>query len=105
MLGDALAGRGVLVVKDDWFFADALRRALEEARCSVIGLAPSVGAALALLGTRKPDAAILDVNLGDEVFFPVADALAASGVPFLFATACEARPCPDASVASRLAKR
>jgi hypothetical protein len=32
------------------------------------------------------DAAILDVNLGGELIYPVADALAARGVPFVFVT-------------------
>jgi hypothetical protein len=31
-------------------------------------------------------AAILDVNLGGELVYPVADVLAARGVPFVFAT-------------------
>jgi hypothetical protein len=32
------------------------------------------------------DVAILDVNLGDERVFPVADALMEKGVPFVFTT-------------------
>jgi len=32
------------------------------------------------------DGAILDVNLGGEKVFPVADVLAQQGIPFLFAT-------------------
>ena len=32
------------------------------------------------------DAAILDVNLGGELVYPVADLLAAKGIPFIFVT-------------------
>jgi hypothetical protein len=35
------------------------------------------------------------VNLGKEASFPVADALAAAGVPVLLATACDRAALPD----------
>jgi len=38
-------------------------------------------------GVPCPDAAVLDVNLGNELSFPIADALTAARVPFLFLTA------------------
>ena len=42
--------------------------------------------ALALIESRDMDLAILDVNLNGTESYPVADALAARGVPFMFAT-------------------
>ncbi|CAI3802598.1 hypothetical protein DBADOPDK_03084 [Pseudomonas sp. MM223] len=39
-----------------------------------------------LLASRKPDAAILDVNLGTGTSISVADELVRRQVPFLFAT-------------------
>ena len=43
---------------------------------------------------RRPgghfDAAILDINLGDGMAYPVADILAARGIPFVFVTGYEA---------------
>ena len=42
--------------------------------------------ALAALDTLPFDVAILDVNLGTSLSYPVADALAARGIPFAFAT-------------------
>lgn len=89
-----IAGRSVLVVEDDYFLADAMSRMLQAGGAEVVGPVPSVAAALRLLRTRRPDAAVLDVNIGQETVFPVADALAADGVPFLFVTAADkvARP-------------
>lgn len=81
-----LAGRSVLVVEDDYYRAHLVRRTLEAAGATVIGPVPSAGAALHLLDEGRPDAAVLDVDLLDGVVFPVADALAAIGVPFLFST-------------------
>ena len=42
------------------------------------------------------DGAILDVNLNDEKVFPVADALTAIGVPFVFTTGYSASDLPAA---------
>jgi DNA-binding response OmpR family regulator len=55
-----------------------------------VGPAASVGEALRLIETAAADgglnAAVLDINLNGEAVKPVADRLAALGVPFLFAT-------------------
>ena len=50
------------------------------------GLASRLGSALELVQEGAFDAAMLDVNLAGEPSFPVADALTARDVPFLFAT-------------------
>ncbi len=53
----------------------------------VLGPVPSVAAALALLAAgTPPDATILDVKLGGEMAFPVAEALRARRIPFMFTT-------------------
>jgi CheY-like chemotaxis protein len=36
--------------------------------------------------SRAPDLAVLDVNLGGERAYPIAERLEADGVPFLFTT-------------------
>ncbi|MCC0807880.1 response regulator [Methylobacterium sp. W2] len=83
----ALRGRRILVVEDEYFLADELARGLAEAEAEVIGpIATAEGALDLLEGPAPPDAAILDVNLGGEDVYPVADALLALGVPFLFTT-------------------
>ena len=67
--------------------AQAIRAELEEVGATVIGPAPSVVKARALMASSPVlDAAVLDVNLGAEKSFPIAQALEAAGIPFLFAT-------------------
>lgn len=90
-----LGGRRILVVEDDYAIASDLALALEELGAVVLGPVGSVGDALALMG-REPsiEAAVLDINLGSERAYPVADALRARGVPFVFATGYDASVIP-----------
>jgi len=89
-----LAHKRVLVVEDDYLVAMDIVRTLERAGAEVIGPAPAVEAALEALEQAVPDGAILDINLGGEMAFPVADALMALGVPFIFATGYDAQVIP-----------
>ena len=59
---------------------------MEAAGVTVLGPAPSVAKALRLIEGARLDAAVLDVNLGQENSFPIAHALEAKGIPFLFST-------------------
>ncbi len=52
----------------------------------VLGPAGSVHSALDLLGERTPDAALLDVQLGNERVTPVAHQLRSMGVKFALVT-------------------
>src|SRR5207248_660126 len=55
--------------------------------CVVAGSAETVAKALSLIAnTSDLDAAILDVHIGGEMVFPVADALRDRHVPFVFST-------------------
>ncbi|WP_311043480.1 response regulator [Rhizobium lentis] len=80
------AGKRVLVVEDEYFLADEVRRKLSQLQALVVGPASSVEAALALIEQEEIDAAILDVHLGDEFVFPVAEKLDELDIPFVFAT-------------------
>ena len=98
----ALSDRRILVVEDEYFLADELDRALRAAGAVVLGPVPSVKAALDLLGGEAtPDAAVLDVNLGGEMAVPVADALAARGVPFVLTTGYDQTVLPERHAAAR----
>lgn len=102
---EGLRGRRVLIVEDEWFLADDAARALDAAGAEVVGLACDEAAALALLAAKRPDLAVVDVNLGDGASFRVADALAAAGVPFVFATGYDGATVPSAHAgAPRLEK-
>ena len=59
---------------------------LADLGCDSVIAAATVDQALALIGTRAFDAALLDMNLNGNKSDNVADALAARGVPFVFST-------------------
>lgn len=97
-LGVAQHRRRVLVVEDDYLMAQDIWHELDGLGLEVIGPVPSVEGALALLasGATLPDAAILDVNLGGAMVFPVAEVLRDRGVPFVFATGYDPWSLPQA---------
>ena len=77
----------ILVVEDEGLVAMLIEDMLDDLGCEVAGSAASVKQALAWLdGGGEADAALLDVQLGEEMVFPVAEALAARGTPFAFTT-------------------
>lgn len=88
MIGNEnLQGRRVLVVEDELMISMLVEDMLSDLGCSVVGPAHELAAALALAnGPEGIDAALLDVNLGGQSVFPVADALRARGVPSIFST-------------------
>lgn len=76
----------VLVVEDEPLIAMLVQEWLEELNCSVVGPAASVAGALELIAGVELHGAVLDVSLGKEESFPIADELKKRGVPFAFAT-------------------
>lgn len=90
----ALAGRRVLLVEDDYFIVDDMVQAFQAEGVQVIGPVASVDEALDLIATERLDGAVLDVNLQGDLAYPVADALIARGVPFVFATGYDAASIP-----------
>jgi DNA-binding response OmpR family regulator len=88
--------RRILVVEDEYLLADELAYELEEAGAFVLGPVSNVTAALALLdGQTKVDGAVLDLNLGGEPGYPVADALIGRSVPLVLTTGYDARTLPE----------
>lgn len=83
---DSKKGKLILVVEDDLFVATDLAALLTEAGFTVLGPVGTVMAALHLLAQQRPDAAVLDVGLRNEMVTPLAHTLQAIGVPFLVAT-------------------
>ena len=77
----------VLVVEDDGLVAMMLEDLLDDLGCELAASLASVGDALAWIEAGgEADAALLDVNLGGEPVFPVAEALRARGVRLAFTT-------------------
>jgi CheY-like chemotaxis protein len=88
----------VLVVEDEYVIALDLSSALSDLGMEVIGPVPSVEQALSVIREHADelDAAVLDINLGSEMAYPVADALRKQRVPFVFATGYDGWSIPDA---------
>src|SRR5690349_2839776 len=83
MVRRALEGRRVLLVEDELAIAILLEGVLEDESCRVVGPFASVSDAMPAACNEPLDLAVLDINLAGEMVFPVAEALAARGVPFL----------------------
>jgi CheY-like chemotaxis protein len=83
---EALAGRRILVVEDEPVVAMALEDMLLDLGCVVVGPALGLRRAMELAMVETLDGAVLDINLGGDRSFPVAEILGARAVPFLFAT-------------------
>jgi len=84
-----LAGLRVLIVEDEYLIASEMELWLRQAGAEVIGPAPDVEQALALVGDAAGalDAAVLDINLGaNQTAHPVAQRLDDLKVPYLFST-------------------
>lgn len=90
-----LTGRRILIVEDDYFIASDLKRMLTRAEAKVVGPVGDIAAGLALIEREPLDAAILDVNLDGVPSYPLADRLAAAGVPHAFVTGYDGWSLPD----------
>lgn len=83
-----LTGLRLLVVEDEAIVAMMVEDLLTDLGCVVVDVAGTVSRGLALVSDTglALDGAILDVNLGGEKVYPIAEALTARGIPFMFAT-------------------
>jgi CheY-like chemotaxis protein len=89
------AGFRVLVVEDEFLIALMIEDMLTELGCAQVWQASGVSDALALLRVRRPDAAVLDVNLAGEPAYPIAEQLEARNIPFIFTTGYGRQGMPD----------
>jgi CheY-like chemotaxis protein len=81
-----LSGRRVLVVEDEMLVLIMIEDMLADLGCSLVTSAATVDKALALIDAQAFDAAMLDMNLNGSDSHPVAEALSARGVPFIYST-------------------
>jgi DNA-binding response OmpR family regulator len=78
--------RRILVVEDDYLIAALIADAVGAVGWQVIGTARDLATALDSAAREDFDAAVLDVNLGGQAVYRVADVLDARKVPFVFVT-------------------
>lgn len=92
---EELKGLHVLLVEDEMMICLLFEDMLLDFGCEIIGPACDIRRALELAQCHESiDVAILDVNVGGHVVFPVADVLSRRGIPFLFATGLGASGLP-----------
>jgi CheY-like chemotaxis protein len=90
-------GLRVLLVEDEMMICLLFEDMLLEFGCKIVGPACDIRRATDLARHHEGiDVAILDVYLGGQEVFPVADILAERGVPFVFATGLGASGLPEA---------
>nr|MEA2797623.1 hypothetical protein [Phenylobacterium sp.] len=81
-----LKGLRVLVVEDEMMVSMLIEDMLSDMGCTVMGPASRLDEAIELAMESDIDCAVLDVNLGGQPIFPLADLLRERGCPFAFAT-------------------
>lgn len=91
----ALAGVRVLVVEDEYYFADDLRRVLQDQGAEIVGPAGRLAEASRLIETEAVDCVILDINLRGDMSFAVADRLDQMQVPYVIATGYNGASLPE----------
>jgi CheY-like chemotaxis protein len=84
--GLRINGARLLLVEDEPLVAMMMRQALSELDFEVSDAVGNVEQALSEISSREIHGAVLDINLGDRTAYPVADALLARGIPFVFVT-------------------
>ena len=76
----------VLVVEDEAMIAMLVEDMVLDFGSEVVGPVANMKDAINLARSAELDAAILDINVGGSVIFPVADILSERGIPLIFAT-------------------
>lgn len=81
-----LSGKRVLVVEDEYYIADDVRRVLAGAGAEVVGPFSTLENAIAAVDQGAFDCAVIDLNLHGNSAIPIAEQLARNGKSFAFAT-------------------
>ena len=93
---DARQGATVLVLEDETLVSMMVEDMLMDLGCEIVGPFARLYQAMAAVNAGTPiDLALLDVNLGGERSFPLAQLLSEKGVPFVFTTGYDESGMPD----------
>lgn len=85
MVDKLLSGRRILVVEDEMLVLIMIEDMLADLGCKSVTSA-TVDRALASINSQVFDVALLDMTLNGDDSHPVAEALSARGVPFVYST-------------------
>ncbi len=91
-----LRGRRIVLVEDEYMLASELADELAELGAVVLGPVGTLAEALALIGAQPQlDGGIIDMNLGGEMAYEVADLLIGRGVPLVLTTGYDLSALPS----------
>ena len=114
-----LDNKSVLIVEDEPFIAFDLADAITDAGATVMGPALTVSEASEALDGARPSIACLDINIGTDFVWPIAQRLHDDGIPFVFVSAsctqsdlplpfgnyqCIAKPASQADLIGKLSR-
>jgi DNA-binding response OmpR family regulator len=78
-----LSGLRVLLVEDEFMVSMLIEDFLADRGCVLVGAFSNIAPALRVAETDGIDIALLDVNVGGEKIYPVAEALAKRNISFI----------------------
>jgi two-component sensor histidine kinase/two-component SAPR family response regulator len=81
-----VSGNAILLVEDESVVAIMMSEALKELGFDVVGPYATLAEAIAAKNSRRVDGAILDINLGNHLVYPLAAILENEGTPLVFIT-------------------
>lgn len=85
----------VLVVEDDALIGMAVAQSAEHCGCTVVGPVMRLSAGIQAAETAELDGAILDIDLGSEQVWPVAEILQRRGTPFVLLSGYSSAEVPE----------
>ncbi|MBV8978612.1 MAG: response regulator [Alphaproteobacteria bacterium] len=85
----------IFVAEDEFLVFLALEDDLKGRGYEVVGPFTTVAKARAAAAGEDVDLALLDINMGGEMAYPLADDFAAKGVPFIFLSGYDADSLPE----------
>lgn len=86
----------IFIVEDEILPAIMLEAELQKAGWETVGPFATLTDARQAGRSETLDIAVLDINLGGEMVYPLAQDLADRGIPFLFLTGYSSRDLPEA---------
>lgn len=90
-----LRGARVLVIEDEYYIADDLRRVLDGAGALVVGPMSTLSKAHQALDEGEFDCAVIDLNLHGQSAVPIADRLVEQKKSFAIATGYDSEVVPE----------
>jgi len=85
----------VLIAEDEFLVGVQLEEDLRSVGCAILGPFNTLERATQAARRERFDLAILDINLNGHLVYPLADELAARGVPFIFLSGYARRDLPE----------